>query len=150
MKTIAATLVAVATASWLAACGRKVNQPDLIEHRVATCEKMCKVYADPDCGTATNPSTRKWEFADCVEECATLDGVISTRWGYLDSTKQDLCIAEFHAYVDCLAGLTCEDQRIYFSDEGHLTPETRPCFPEDDAALGCVLEVSKQNEEAAS
>lgn len=150
MKTILGVLVAIGTASLLSACQCKLDEPDLIEHRMAGCERMCEVYTDPECGSASNPEVRVPDFDTCVKECATSDGDFSSRWGYVNDSGDDLCIAEFHAYVDCLHNLACEDQQVYFSDEGHISPETRPCFVEDRSALDCAVNAAKQNQEAAS
>lgn len=128
-----------------AACNSKIeDKPELIEDRIAGCEKLCRVMADPVCGTPASPNVRHWEMQECVEECATADGDISGGWGYEPSTGEDACTAEWHKQTDCIAALSCEDQRLYYSGEATLRPEDeQPCYSEVRAMLDCAQAASE-------
>lgn len=122
-----------------AACAdRPANDPppDLLDRRIADCEALCSLQVS-DCGPLPNEHVPTHD--DCVRECATLEGLLSSGWGYQYSTDEDACASEWRARVDCLVGLSCEAQQLYWQPTEQDPPRSeRACYDETEAMHTCV------------
>jgi hypothetical protein len=137
-----ATIAAVvASALAPSGCTRQVGDrdDDLLAHRIEPCELLCKVQTDPVCGYGPTDAYDGQE--GCVRECASVSGDQSWGWGYQQTTKKDACAAEWMAHSHCVRALSCEQQRVYFSDASvPPPPEQRPCWDEWFAMSICATE----------
>jgi len=121
-------------------CSRQVSEDppevDLVPHRIAPCEALCDVQLG-ECGPLPNEFIK--DLDDCVRECATTDGDLSSGWGHQLETEQDACINEWMEHATCITDLTCEDQQIYWSPAESGPPQTeRPCYEQWSRMTMCV------------
>lgn len=128
---LAATVIALTFG-----CSRRLEptKEDLIEHRVQPCSQWCEIHTSRECGRPVEV----WDDVDdCVRECATHDGDASFGWGY-QSDGTDACAAEWTEMSTCASHLTCEDQRVFFSEDyGALAESERPCWEPFDTMVEC-------------
>jgi hypothetical protein len=145
MSRFATGALLASTVGFAASCtcdGRTTEDPppddELLEHRIAPCEAMCEVQLG-ECGPL--PNAEITTQAQCVRECASADGNLSSGWGYQQSTKADGCIAQWQAHAECLLALTCDQQQIYWRPVEEQPPfDERACSVEWRAMTQCVHE----------
>jgi hypothetical protein len=87
------------------ACGRRIEDESVPEHRIEPCETWCSMMFDPVC-PATEVGVPTEE--GCVESCSTNEVV----WGAVDD--EDECAPTYLPYVECLASLPCAELQGHF------------------------------------
>ena len=132
---IAATVAAMAI-PLPTACSRTIDEdapPELIEHRIEPCRKLCEPFMSEGCGA--KPEDRGVRTLDeCMVECAA-PGSGNFEWArQADGT--DACAEEGFAVADCVDALSCEEQRELFRGI-HLLEPDYSCKEEFHARTVC-------------
>jgi hypothetical protein len=95
-----AALLLVATA-----CGRRIEDESVPEHRIEPCESWCSMMFDPVCPAQEVEVPTEEE---CVQGCSEEEGI----WAPVDGV--DECAATYVPYVECLASLPCDELQGHF------------------------------------
>jgi hypothetical protein len=121
-------LVVLAAVAGSASCSdRAITEvdADLLAARVQPCTRFCEKFIGP-CGPG--PERSYASVAECMKECATVDGIASQMWAYDQASKQDLCFDEAKEDLDCLSSLSCEDFMISTGEGAQqVSRDQRPC-----------------------
>jgi hypothetical protein len=119
--------------SW--SCSRTIEEEEpreLVDHRIEPCRQHCEPMMSPECGA--HPTDLVYATVDeCVEDCAAVDP--ENGWGWArQEDGTDACAAEWITAAACMDGLTCEEQREYFT---RVSPIEWRCDEEYDAKVDC-------------
>jgi hypothetical protein len=121
-----AVAVAAVAISFPTACSRTIDEedpPELIEHRIEPCRKLCEPFMSDECGA--KPEDRGFRTLDeCMVDCAA-PGSGNFQWARQEDGT-DACAEEGFAVADCVDALSCEEQRHLFTGI-HLLEPDYPC-----------------------
>jgi hypothetical protein len=135
------------------ACSRQIDEkPELIEHRIEGCTKFCEVATHPECGADRSIDGAHLDSSGigvgdtdkCIQTCAMKDTSLGAEWGQSNSFEDDQCVEQWHARTNCLAGLSCEEQRRYFTRDSNSVEG--PCYDEAMGVLECIRAVRLENQ----
>jgi hypothetical protein len=88
------------------ACGPRIEDDSIPEHRIEPCESWCSMMFDPVCPAQEVEVPTKDE---CVQGCTEEEGI----WAPVDGV--DECEATFVPLVSCLAELPCDELQQHFA-----------------------------------